>query len=211
MTQNQNNIIILGGGGHARVLIDLILSSGHFNILGILDSRQTENFLNIPVLGNDDLLPDLYTQGVRQAVIGVGSVKDNSKRNALYQAVKQLGFSIPPLIHPKAILSESNIILSEGVQVMAGAIIQPNVFLGENVIINTGAIIDHDCRIENNAFIAPGVTISGGVSIGENAFIGAGATILQGLKIGKDSLVAAGALVINDVPDKAIVMGVPAK
>jgi sugar O-acyltransferase (sialic acid O-acetyltransferase NeuD family) len=206
-------IVILGGGGHARVLIDLIKMSTQYEIVGILDPQLNSgiNISGIPVMGNDDLLYDLCNKkGIRDVCIGVGSTKDNTKRRLLYQHVKQLGLSIPCLIHIKATVSvESKI--SEGVQVMAGAIIQTGSLIGENAIINTSAIIEHDCEIGKHVHICSGAVISGGVIIGDSAFIGAGATIIQGIKIGSNSVVAAGAVVVNDVGDGLKVKGVPAE
>jgi UDP-perosamine 4-acetyltransferase len=204
-------ILLIGGGGHVRVLIDLIKKSEQYEIAGILDPQHKvgEKILGISVLGNDDLLPELFEKGIKNACIGVGSVKDNSKRKMIYENVKHIGCKVPTLIHPKAIVSD-NINISEGVQIMAGAIIQTGSFIGENTIVNTGAIIDHDCSIGKHVHICPGVVISGGCKIGSGVFIGAGATVIHSIKIGKNSIVSASALVINDVDEKAIVKGVPA-
>ncbi len=119
-------IIILGGGGHARVLIDLIRVLGIYEITGILDSglKNGTEVASVPVLGGDNLLPGLHTDGITLACIGVGSIKDNSKRKELYNIVKEIGYAVPNLIHLQAVVSESDVTISEGVQVMAGAIIQ---------------------------------------------------------------------------------------
>ena len=205
-------LIIIGGGGHARVLIDLIKLSGQFEIIGILDS-QTELDSPAPgisVIGNDDLLLKLYSEGIKNACIGIGSIKDNSTRKIMYEKVKQIGFSVPFLVHPNAIVSET-VKLSEGAQIMAGAIVQAVAIIGENTIINTGAIVDHDCKIGRNVHICPGAVMSGGVIVNDESFIGAGSTIIQGIEIGKCVTVAAGSVVVKDVPDGHTVKGVPAK
>lgn len=206
------NIIMIGGGGHARVLIDLIKASGKAEIVGILDGRFEIGSVvsGVPVLGNDDLLPQLYAKGIKNACIAVGSIRDNSKRKMLYEKVKGVGFSMPVLIHPQAIISQ-DLQISEGVQIMAGAITQPGSLIGENTIINTGAIVEHDCNIGRHVHLCPGAVISGGVFVGDSAFIGASATVKQGVKIGKEAIVATGAVVVNDVPDGTVVKGVPAK
>lgn len=207
-----DRIILIGGGGHARVLINLIKTTGQYEIAGILDSllEVGTSVSGISVLGNDSLLPQLYDKGIKNACIAVGSVKDNSKRKMLYEKAKKLGFFLPALLHPKAIKSEESNI-AEGVQIMAGGVIQTNTFIDENTIINTGAVIEHDCVIGKHIHISPGAIISGGCKIYDGAFIGTGATIIQGCKIGRDSIVAAGAVVIGDVPDGKTVMGIPAK
>lgn len=205
-------VIILGGGGHGKVLIDLIKTSGEFEIIGILDSqlKARSTLDRITVLGGDDLLHELNKKGIENACIGVGSIRDNSKRKMLYEKVKHTGFSVPYLIHPQSLVSV-NVQISEGVQIMAGVIIQTGCMIGENTIINTGAIVEHDCIIGNHVHVCPGVVISGECIINDRAFIGAGATLIHGIKVGRNSLVAAGAVVINDVRDNEKVMGVPAK
>ncbi len=205
-------IVILGGGGHARVLIDLIRVINEYEIAGILDSRLNtkDTIAGIPILGGDDMLHGLFSDGITLACIGVGSVRDNSIRKRLYEKVKQVGFSVPCLVHPKAVISDGSKIC-EGVQVMAGAIIQGESFICENTIINTGAIIDHDCKIGSHVHICPGTVISGGCSIGDSAFVGAGTTVIQGVKIGRNSFIAAGSVVINNIEDNKKVMGIPAK
>ncbi len=206
-------IVVLGGGGHARVLISLIRAVARYEISGILDPSLKRGALvvDIRVLGGDDLLSRQIKEGITLACIGVGSVGDNSKRTILYKTVKETGFSVPCLIHPQAIVKENEVNISEGVQVMAGAIIQTGSLVRENTIINTGVIIEHDCVIGKHVHVCSGAVISGGVTIGDSTFIGAGATIIQGIKIGNNSVIAAGAVVINDVGDSLKVKGVPAE
>lgn len=210
---NQNKIVLLGGGGHARVVIDLIRISGIYEIIGILDSQLEvgSSVSGISILGNDTLLSELYTKGIRNACIAIGSVKDNSRRKILYEKVKQVGFSVPSLLHPQSIVSKYNTKIHEGVQIMAGAIVQTCCSIGENTIVNTGAVIEHDCVVGNHVQISPGAVISGGCAISNSAFVGTGATVIQGIKIGKNSVVAAGSVVIDDVADGKTVMGVPAR
>lgn len=212
MNTNMNKIILVGGGGHAKVLINLLKLLGKYNIAGILDPKleRGTTVSGVSVLGNDGLFPDIYQQGVRNACIAIGSLRDNSRRKTLYEKLRETGFSVPPLIHPQTIISRDSQI-SEGVQIMAGAIIQAGSVIGQNAIINTGTVIDHDCVVGENTHICPGAVISGGVAISDNTFVGAGATIIQGVKIGRNSIVAAGAVVIDDVPDNSKVMGVPAR
>lgn len=207
------SIVLIGGGGHARVLIDIIKTSGEYEIVGILDSQLDIGTLisGVSILGNDNFLAELYSKGIKNACIAIGSIKDNSKRKMLYEKVKQIGFSVPYLIHPQAILSKNDTRIFEGVQIMAGAIVQTGCSIGENTIINTGAIIEHDCRVGKHVHICPGAIISGGCFIDEEAFVGTSATIIQGIKAGKNSVIAAGAVVVKNVPDDTEVMGVPAK
>lgn len=205
-------IIIIGGGGHARVLMEIIKMSGQYEIEGILDPQLNPGLKisGVTVLGNDDLLEDLFNKDIKNACVAVGSIKNNERREMIYIRVKQAGFSVPFLIHPNATTSK-NIKISEGVQIMAGVIIQRDCIIAENSIVNTGSIVEHDCYIGRHVHICPGTVISGGCEISEGAFIGAGTTIIQGIKIGKNATVAAGSVVIKDVPDNSKVMGIPAK
>lgn len=205
-----DKIILLGGGGHAKVLIDLIITSERYEIAGILDPQIEGNVSGISVLGEDSLLPELHEKGFKNICVGVGSIKDNIKRKGLYEEAKKLGFNLPFIIHPKSVVSATAHI-SEGVQIMAGAIIQTGSSIGENTIINTGAIIEHNSHIGKHVHICPGAVVSGESFVDDEAFIGVGSTIIQSIKIGKGALVSAGAVVVNDVPDGARVMGVPAK
>jgi UDP-perosamine 4-acetyltransferase len=212
MSGDSRKIVILGGGGHAKVLIDLIHTQGYYEVAGILDSglENSSKVLGVPVLGGDELLIELFKTGVKMACIGVGSIKDNSIRKRLYEKAKQIGFLIPPLSHPHAWISEEAK-LSEGAQIMAGSVIQASTLIGENTIINTAAAVDHDCIIGRDVHICPGAILSGGVSIGDNAFVGAGTTIIQGIKIGEGALIGAGSVVLTDVPAGQKVVGVPAR
>ena len=211
MTKKLDEIILLGGGGHAKVLIDLINTSGQFEISGILDTQLEIGIkvLNVSVIGGDNLLSGLYGKGIRNVCIAIGSVKDNTRRRILFDKVKQMGFLVPYLLHPQTIISK-NVHFSEGVQIMAGVNVQTDSLFKENTIINTGAIIEHDCSIGSHVHICPGAVISGGCTVGDGTFIGAGATVMQEINIGKCVTVAAGAVVVKDVPDRTMVKGVPA-
>ena len=212
MTLAHNEIILLGGGGHAKVLIDLINTSGQFEISGILDSQLLieTTVLNVPVLGDDDLLHGLHSEGLKNVCIAIGSVKDTTRRRVLFDKVNQIGFLVPCLLHPQATIVSENVHFSNGVQVMAGVTVQTDSRFQENTIINTGAIVEHDCRIGSHVHICPGVVISGGCTVGDGTFIGAGATVIQGINIGACVTVAAGAVVAKDVPDRSTVKGIPA-
>lgn len=205
-------LILLGGGGHARVLIDLIRECNEYDIAGILDPEieKGAEVSGISVLGRDDMLLELFDRGIKDVCIAVGSIKNNNKRSMLYDKIKQKGYSVPALIHPEAVVAK-DLQVSEGVQIMAGAVIQIGSSIGENTIINTGAVVDHDNKVGRHVHISPGAVISGGCFIDDGAFIGAGATVIQGIRIGKNAIVAAGSVVIKDVMDNSMVMGLPAK
>lgn len=212
MNHSRESIILLGGGGHAKVLIDLILQGESFQVVGILDPDYVvgHKIKEIQVLGTDAMLAEMHEQGVRHAAVAVGSIKSNQLRKKLFNQCRELDFQQPALIHPQTVLA-SDVMLCEGSQIMAGAIIQSDTKIGEGVVVNTGSRIDHDCQIGKHAFLAPGVTLCGGVSVGEGAFLGAGSVVIQGVNIGENAVIAAGAVVTRDVSDGALVKGVPAK
>lgn len=207
----KKNLVIIGGGGHAKVLIDILKKIDKYEIIGITDSNKiTDSLTGIPVIGSDEILPSLRNQGVECAFIGIGSVEDNSLRAGLFSKVISLGFEMINIIHPSAIIADS-VEFGSGVAVMAGAIINPGAVIGNNVIINSGAIIEHDCVIGDNVHICPGVNCAGGVNIGELSHIGIGTTLKQCINIGKNVTVGAGSVVIKNIDDNFIVAGVPAR
>jgi UDP-perosamine 4-acetyltransferase len=206
-------VVGIGAGGHARVVIEILCLSRGYELTGLLDPRRElwgDRVLGVPVLGNDDLLPGLYAQGVHHAFIGLGGTGDTRPRRRLYELARGLGFEIVAALHPQAVISPSAK-LGHGPTVMAGAIINASARLGDNVIVNTGAIVEHDCVIGNHVHIATGAKLAGGVTVADGAHIGIGATIRQGIRIGQGALVGAGAVVVEDVPDGVVVAGVPAR
>jgi sugar O-acyltransferase (sialic acid O-acetyltransferase NeuD family) len=202
-------VIILGAGGHAKVLIDA-LQQLKSPILGITDPRsEIQMLMGIPVLGDDDKILDYSPQDVL-LVNTLGSIKNTGARRKLYDTWKTKGYHFATVVHPKAILAP-DVQLAEGVQVLAGAIINTGTQIGKNSIINTGSILEHDCNIGSHIHIAPGVRIAGQVHIGDNSHIGIGSTIIQNLTIGENCLIAAGAVVVTSCQDNLLMMGVPAK
>ncbi len=202
MNKTKNKTIILGSGGHCNVLIDILLLR-KIEVIGIIDKKRDEKCLfdHIPVIREEDLLNDMSTRSM-PLVNAVGQMPGNSSRSDLSKAYRDLGYQFLSVIHPGAIIArETN--FSEGVQVMAGAVIQPNVIIGEDTIINTSASIDHDCAIGDSCHLAPGTVISGNVSIGSNTFVGAGSTIINNIRIGKNSTIAAGSIVFDDIAESS--------
>ena len=207
----KKKIVLIGGGGHCKVVISILKKLDNFEIAGIVDNYKSEDFISgIKIIGTDDDLRDTYKSGIYYALITVGSTKDNAKRYTLFNMAKEIGYKFPVIISPEAIVDES-VRIDEGTVIMPGSIINIDSSIGKNCIVNTGAIIEHDCKIGNYCHIAPGVHISGVVNIGELSFIGIGATIIQGIKIGKNVTIGAGSVVIKDIPDNVIAVGNPAK
>ena len=206
-------VVGLGAGGHAKVVIEILQLIGGYELVGLLDPKQElwgTEVLGIPVLGDDDLLPKLYNQGVRYAFIGLGTIEDTQPRRRLYEKARRQGFQIVQAIHPQAVIAPS-VEIGHGPTIMAGAVINAAARLGENVIVNTGAIVEHDCIIGNHVHIATGARLASTVYVGEGAHIGLGAAIRQCIHIGRNAIVGAGAVVVDDVPDNVVVVGVPAR
>lgn len=204
-------IVLIGAGGHCKVIIDIIKTKHEYDIIGITDTNiKQENILGVPILGDDSILPELYLSGVKDAFICIGALEDISFRNKFYNKLKKLGFQLPVLIHKNSIVS-SYVKIGDGSCVMPGVVINPNVNIGYNCIINSSSIIEHDCYIGNNSHIASKSALGGGVSIGYNTFIGMGTSVIQGIKIGNNVIVGAGAVVIDNISDNSIAVGVPAR
>ena len=203
-------ILIIGAGGHGRVLADLAFCLGR-QVLGFLDrdARLHGTVIDgIKVLGGDECLAEHSTDAV-SLVNGIGSILRPDFRRDVYMRLKGLGYQFEALCHPASSVSRS-VVFAQGVQMMAGVIVQNGARIGENTIINTGVIVEHDCVVGAHSHLAPGAVVCGDVRIGESCHIGVGAVIVQGLSVGDGALVAAGAVVVKDVPSGARVTGVPA-
>ncbi len=208
----KESIVIIGGGGHAKVMIDLVENLKIYKIVGLVDQalKKGSRLLSVEVLGGDEVLPKLFKKGVRLAVLGVGSWGDHKLRDQIYARVKFLGFKFPALIHPEATVSKYAT-LSDGVQLMAKSCIGPAATIGENSVVNTATIVEHDCFLGRNVYTGSSVIFSGNVTVNEGTFIGSGVCIIPKVVIGKQCLIAAGAVVVSDVKDFEKVKGVPAR
>jgi sugar O-acyltransferase (sialic acid O-acetyltransferase NeuD family) len=208
MIASELPVIVIGGGGHAKVLVSALLLRERI-VLGFVDlNPELPPLLGSRHLGNDSAVSGHPPDSV-QLVNGVGSISCTRKRHNVYDWFVQKQYTFATVIHPSAVVAPE-VQIEDGVQVFAGAIVQAGCRLGANVVVNTGARVDHDCIIDSHAHVAPGATICGAVHVGSGAHIGAGATVIQGIRIGAGSVVGAGALVIRDVPQGAKVVGVPA-
>lgn len=206
-------ILGLGAGGHAKMVVELIVENGEYSIAGLLDPDRSlwgKTLLGVPVLGDDDLMKGIMDGGVRHAFLGVGSVGDNRKRKALFEALVRCGFALPSLVHPRAAVSRSAV-LGPGTVAMQMSVVGAAARTGANCIINTGAIVEHDCCLGDHVHVASGSVLASAVTVGDGAHIGAGATVRQRIRIGAGAVVGAGAAVVKDVEPGAVVGGVPAR
>jgi len=202
-------VILIGFGGHAKVLIE-ILQLLRIPIVGATDIVSREELSpHVTLLGNDEIILQYKTDSIR-LVNGLGSVDSTRRRKMTFERWSKEGYSFATLAHPSATIS-SNAQIHDGAQIMAGAIIQAGSRIGENTIINTGASVDHDCDIGSHVHLAPGVTLSGKVTVGDETHIGTGAIIIQGIRVGINCLVGAGSVVLDNIPDRSVVYGNPAR
>lgn len=205
--------VILGAGGHARVLIDTLRASGAAAPEAILDGNPRlwgTDVMGVPVRGGDELLQAVAQEGISWFVIGVGGVGDNQPRRRLFELARSCGLLPLTVRHPAAICS-TYAEIGPGSVLCPAAIVNAGAVLGMNVVVNSGAIVEHDCIVGDHVHIATGATLASSVRVGDGAHIGAGATVLQCVSIGESAVVGAGAAVIDDVAPSETVAGVPAR
>lgn len=188
--------VIIGASGHAKVIIEII-EEMNGRIVDVIDT----NPLISSILGYQVKHQPIYSAPV---IVAIGN---NQIRN---KVVNSISADFAVAIHPKAIISKTCKV-QVGTVIMGGATINAESVIGKHCIINTNASIDHDCIISNFVHISPNASVAGNVEVGEGTHIGIGSTVIQGIKIGKWATIGAGAVVIKDVPDYAIVVGVPGK
>jgi sugar O-acyltransferase (sialic acid O-acetyltransferase NeuD family) len=203
--------IILGAGGHGRVICDILRYRVKSDLLVFLDDdpqKQSKVIDGVRVIGSIEALFELVKE--RKDIKAIPAFGDNKSRRKFFQLIKEAGVEILDAVHPKTVISPS-VKIGEGFVAMAGAIVNPGVKIGENVCINTNAVVEHDCYIGAHVHIFPGAVITGGVRIEDGCHIGSGAVINPYLKIGQGSYVGSGAVVKEDIPPGLIVAGVPAR
>ena len=208
----KRKVLLIGAGGHCKVIVDLLLKSKEYQIAGIIDlnERVGENVLGVPVIGTDSDMSKLFKKGIRHCFIAIGSVGDSNLRAKLHGLARKAGFAFPSLIHPLALVSPY-VALGEGNYIAPGVIINAGTQIGNCCILNTGAIIEHDCKLGNFVHLSSGAVLSGGVTIGDHAHIGAGSVVIQGLKVGIRAMVGAGSVVTKNVRSGIVAYGNPCK
>ena len=204
-------IVIIGGGGHAKVVASMIKKLGTFEILGYTDSETRGPLLGMAYLGKDEVLPRLKKDHPQlSAVLGIGYLGNVDLRERLVEKLRGLEFTMPAIISPHAVINEE-VQIGEGTVVMDGVVINSGTHIGRYAIINTRASVDHDCVVGDFTHLAPGVTLSGGVKVGAYSLIGVGASVVQYKTIGDHCIIGAGAAVTKDCLGPGTYVGVPAK
>lgn len=204
-------IVILGAGGHGRVVLDILLQAARTRVVGFLDNNadiRGRRIDGVPVLGLIDELDAIAAaHDADGVVIAIG---DNGVRRGLARQVDACGLPLVNAIHPSATIAR-NAMLGRNVVVAAGAVVCAHCQIGDSAILNTGCIVDYQTMIGEGCHICPGVRIGGRAKIESGAFIGIGATVIPNITIGCESIIGAGSVVIDDVRSMATVVGVPAR
>lgn len=210
-----DSFLIWGGGGHGKVIADLLRTLGHM-VVGYVDRDSAKLHQEVEpggawvILSEEALLASVRARGslpenVDALALAIGN---NRLRQRCLEGLA--GMKLPALIHPSATVS-SSARFGEGAAVLAGAVVNASVRIGRVVIVNSGVIVEHDCVLEDAVHVSPGATLTGGVRAGERSWIGAGAVLLPGIRVGSDAIVGAGAVVIRDVPNGVTVVGNPGR
>lgn len=203
--------VIVGCGGHGRVVLDILVNGATYDVVGFVDSNpQTHGRRvdGVPVLGSpNDLQRIRDERGASHCIIAIG---DNGVRRAFADRFSSQGFELINAIHPSANIA-GNVRLGKNIVVCAGALVCAHGQIGDSVILNTGCIIDHETLVGTATHVCPGARIAGRVVVESGAFVGIGATVIQSLRVGYESVIGAGAVVIHDVAPMSTVVGMPAR
>lgn len=207
-----SRLLLLGGGGHCVSVIDSIKAQGQFKDIGIVERniKDYRSVLGVPLVGSDEELCKLYEEGYHNAFVTLGSVGNVAPRMKLYQLLKSIGFSIPIITDPTAIVS-SWAKIEEGTYIGKGSIVNAAARIGKCAIINTGAIIEHECIVGDYAHVASGAVLGGRVHVGDCSHIGSNATIRQGIIVGEKSLIGSGSVVVKNISNETLAYGSPCK
>ncbi len=206
----KRKLLIVGAGGHAKVVIDVVQQNQSHEIIGLIDTVNQDRWgsalYGIEILGGEQELFS-YSSNTHDVFIAIGT---NQARQTIAANLTRKGFHIPSLIHPFTQISPTAK-LGSGVLVMPGAIVNSDTVISDYCIINTSASVDHDCVAGEACHIAPGARVGGSCTIGARSWIGIGAAVRDHITIGNDCVVGAGAAVVHNIDSGLTVVGVPAK
>ncbi|MEN4010656.1 MAG: acetyltransferase [Chloroflexota bacterium] len=199
-------LLLFGGGGHGKTLIELVRAAGTHRWVGVIDDGLIpgSDVLGVPVLGGANALAEVFARGVRLAVNGVGGINHPEVRLRVFERLAQAGFNCPAVVHPTAWI-DSSARLEGGAQVLAQSYVSASAVIGYGSVLNAGVVVSHDCQIGRCVNLSPGALLAGGVRVEDFAQIGMGATVNLNLTIGRGARVGNGATVKADVPPGAVV------
>lgn len=194
-------ILVYGGGGHGKAVIELIRAMRTFRLIGVIDDALPSGsiVLGAPVLGGADHLKDWHDRGVRLAANGVGGIGNPQGRLGIFDLLERMGFACPVLVHPSAVI-EPSAVLEAGVQVLPQAYVGSAARVGFGSVINAGAEVSHDCSVGRVVNLSPGAALAGGVCLDDYVQVGMNATINLSVNVGASCIIGNGADVKADVP-----------
>lgn len=200
-------LILVGGGGHCRSVIDAIEEAGKFKIEGIVDVKENvgRNVLGYPVIGSDDDFEKLLRK-YTFFLVTVGQIKNCVPRLRIYEMLKSMGAIMASIVSPTAYVSK-HAHIGPGTVVLHGATVNAGVLIGENCIINSHALVEHDAVIGSHCHISTGAIINGGAKVGDRTFIGSGSVLRQEIEVGNGCVVGAGSLVLKDICADSVFKG----
>ena len=200
-------LVLVGFGGHAKSIVDSIETAGIYHIAGYTDPENRCEYHGYKCLGTDDDLAWLFKHGIQNAVVSVGYLGKGNLRNHLYEKLKQIGYQLPVIIDPSAVVGK-DVKIGEGTYIGKRVVLNAGVQIGKMSIINTGAIVEHESKVGEFTHIAVGSVLCGNVSVGRKCLIGAGAVVIQEIEIADESVVGAGSIVLGDVKRAETVYGI---
>lgn len=203
------SVFVYGGGGHAKVIIDILERMKRIRLAFVVDDmrgRAAARLCGYRIIGGSDALLARRSR-VKSGIVAIG---DNGARARVAAWLLEHGFRAARAIHPAAAIA-SDVEIGDGTAIMAGAVINSGTRIGSHVIVNTGATVDHDCTIGDFAHIAPGCHLCGGVKVGAGTLLGVGTSVIPGVAIGTNAVIGAGSTVLQDVPDGARMAGSPCR
>lgn len=197
-------IILIGAGGHANSIVEIIENSKSYKILGFIDKFKKGTFNKYKIIGNDLSIKQKIIKNNIFFFISVGLIKNFKVRSQIIETLKKKKFKLATIISKYAIVSKSSLI-GNGTLILNNALINRNCRIGENSIINSSAILEHDVSIGHNTHISTGAIINGDVKIGSNTFIGSGSIIREGTKIGDNCIIGMGSIIKKDITSNKII------
>jgi UDP-perosamine 4-acetyltransferase len=205
-------LVVLGNGGHAKVVIEILEAMNRFEILGCCssDPNPPKTVAGYPFLGDFAVLRELACDGVHEAAVGIGGWTDNVRREAVFLLAKEMGYRLVKAVHPSAVVAP-NVHIGDGSIIGAAAIVMTEASIGDNVIVSSGAFVGHETVVGDHVLLSGAAKIGANATIMEHAVIAFGATVLSRVTVGRNALVAAGAVAVKDVPDNTRVFGIPAR
>ncbi len=205
-------ILLIGGGGHCKSVLDSLLELNEYAEIGIVDKKENlgKSVMGVPLVGCDDDLPALFRDGYRYAFVTIGSIGNPTLRIKLFNLLSEIGYEIPVIIDNSAKVSKHTII-EQGVFIGKQSIVNAGALIQKGAIINSGSIVEHDCQIGAFSHIAPGSVLGGEVVVGEHSHVGTNATVKQQIHIGSNSIIGMGSVVLQNIDSNTMAYGNPCR